>query len=127
MKPYLMNLINSLALIAIGSWAYFSSETPSVTALIPVIAGVILLLLTPGFKRGSRVLAHLAVVLTFLILIGLIKPLTGAIGRSDSLGIARVSVMIITSILAIVVFIKSFMHARRVSEKWGSKQGVRRV
>jgi len=127
MKPYLMNLINSLALIAIGSWAYFSSETPSVTALIPVIAGVILLLLTPGFKRGSRVLAHLAVVLTFLILIGLIKPLTGAIGRSDSLGIARVSVMIITSILAIVVFIKSFMHARRVSEKWGSKQGVRGV
>ena len=122
-----MNLINSLALIAIGSWAYFSSETPSVTALIPVIAGVILLLLTPGFKRGSRVLAHLAVVLTFLILIGLIKPLTGAIGRSDSLGIARVSVMIITSILAIVVFIKSFMHARRVSEKWGSKQGVRGV
>jgi len=127
MKPYLMNLINSLALIAIGSWAYFSSETPSVTALIPVIAGVILLLVTPGFKRGSRVLAHLAVVLTFLILIGLIKPLTGAIGRSDSLGIARVSVMIITSILAIVVFIKSFMHARRVSEKWGSKQGVRGV
>ena len=127
MKPYLMNLINSLALIAIGSWAYFSSETPSVTALIPVIAGVILLLLTPGFKRGSRVLAHLAVVLTFLILIGLIKPLTGAIGRSDSLGIARVSLMIITSILAIVVFIKSFMHARRVSEKWGSKQGVRGV
>ena len=127
MKPYLMNLINSLALIAIGSWAYFSSETPSVTALIPVIAGVILLLITPGFKRGSRVLAHLAVVLTFLILIGLIKPLTGAIGRSDSLGIARVSLMIITSILAIVVFIKSFMHARRVSEKWGSKQGVRGV
>ena len=127
MKPYLMNLINSLALIAIGSWAYFSSETPSVTALIPVIAGVILLLVTPGFKRGSRVLAHLAVVLTFLIIIGLIKPLTGAIGRSDSLGIARVSVMIITSILAIVVFIKSFMHARRVSEKWGSKQGVRGV
>ena len=116
MKPYLINLINAFVLITLGSWAYCSSDTPSVTALIPVIAGVILLLITPGFKKGNRILAHLAVVLTFLILIGLIKPLTGAIGRSDNLGIARVSVMILTSLLAMVVFLRSFIDARRVSE-----------
>ena len=117
MRPYFINLINAFVLITLGSWAYISSDTPSVTAMIPVIAGVILLLITPGFKKGNRILSHLAVAFTFLILAGLIKPLTGAIGRCDSLGIARVSVMIISSLLALIVFIRSFINARRGSEK----------
>ena len=100
-------------LVSLGSWAYFSSDTPSFTALIPVFAGIILLLITPGYKKGNRFLAHVSVVLTLVILLGLIKPLTGAIGRSDDLGIARVSVMIVTSLIAMVVFVKSFINARR--------------
>ena len=117
MKPYFISLINSLVLIILGTWAYFSSETPSVTALIPVFAGIILFAITPGFKNGNRILAHIAVVLTFLILIGLIKPLTGAIGRSDEMGIARVVIMMITSGIALVIFIRSFIEARKISGK----------
>jgi hypothetical protein len=113
MKPYLINLLNAIVLVTLGSWAYLTSDHPSVTALIPVFAGIVLIVITPGFKRGNRVLAHIAVVLTLLILIGLIKPLTGSIGRSDSLAIARVSVMIITSLTAMVIFVKSFIDARR--------------
>jgi len=117
MKPYFINFLNALVLVLLGSWAYSSSETPSVTALIPVITGIILLAITPGFKKGNRVLAHVAVVLTFLILIGLIKPLTGAIGRADGTGIARVIIMIITSLAAMIIFIKSFIDARSSDEK----------
>jgi uncharacterized membrane protein len=113
MKPYLISFLNAIVLISLGSWAYFSSDHPSVTALIPVFAGVILIVLTPGFKNGNRVLAHIAVVITLLILIGFIKPLTGAIGRSDNLGIARVSIMIVTSLTAMVFFVKSFIDARK--------------
>ena len=113
MKPYLINFLNAIVLISLGSWAYFSSENPSVTALIPVFGGVILIGVTPGFKKGNRILAHVSVILTFVMLLGLIKPLTGAIERSDYLGISRVSVMMITSFIAILVFIKSFIDARR--------------
>lgn len=113
MKPYLINLLNAIVLVTLGSWAYFTSDHPSATALIPVFAGIVLIAITPGFKRGNRVLAHIAVVLTLLILIGLIKPLTGSIGRSDGLAIARVSVMIITSLAAMIIFVKSFIDARR--------------
>ena len=113
MKPYLINLLNAIVLVALGSWAYFTSEHPSVTALIPVFAGIILIGITPWFKRGNRVLAHIAVVLTLLMLIGLIKPLTGSIGRSDGLAILRVSVMIITSLIAMIIFVKSFINARK--------------
>jgi hypothetical protein len=115
MKPYLINFLNALVLIILGCWAYFTSETPSVTALIPVFAGIILLVITPGFKKGNRVLAHVAVVLTFLMIFGLIKPLTGAVGREDNLGIARVVIMMITCLFAMVVFVKSFIDARRKS------------
>jgi len=115
MKPYIINFLNAVVLIVLGSWAYFTSDTPSVTALIPVFAGIILVAITPGFKNGNRILAHIAVGLTFVILIGLIKPLTGAIGRSDGLGIARVLIMIITSLIAMIFFVKSFVDARRSS------------
>lgn len=113
MKPYLINLFNAIVLVILGSWAYLTSDTPSVTSLIPVIVGIILIAITPGFKNGNRVLAHIAVVLTFVILFGLIKPLSGAISRSDAVGIVRVLIMIISSLIAMIVFIKSFIVARK--------------
>ncbi len=113
MKPYLVNLLNGLILISLGSWGYFSSDTPSVTALIPVFAGIILVVITPWFKKGNRVLAHIGVIITIMILAGLFKPLTGAIGRSDNNAIARVSIMIISSLTAVIFYVKSFIDARR--------------
>ncbi len=116
MKPYFVNFLNALVYILLGIWAYFSSEAPSPTALIPVFAGVILLAITPGFKNGNRVLAHVAVGLTFLMLFALIKPLTGALGREDQLGAIRVVLMMISSLIVLVVFVKSFIDVRRSQE-----------
>jgi len=113
MKPYLISFLNAIVYIVLGCWGYLASDTPSVTALIPVFAGIILITITPGFKKGNRVLAHIAVVLTSLVLLGLIKPLTGAIGRSDAAGIGRVLAMMVTSLIAMGYFIKSFLDARR--------------
>jgi hypothetical protein len=115
MKPYLMNFLNAIVLIALGSWGYLASDTPSVTTFIPVIAGIILVAITPGFKKGNRILAHIAVVITFVILIGLVKPLSGAIERADFPGIARVSAMILTSLIAMIFFVMSFIDARKES------------
>jgi len=115
MKPYFINFLNAIVYIILGSWGFLSSDNPSVTSLIPVFAGFILVAITPGFKKGNRVLAHVAVGLTFLILLGLIKPLTGAIGRSDDYGIARVIAMMISSLVALIAFVKSFIDARRSS------------
>jgi hypothetical protein len=117
MKPYLINFLNAIVLVSLGSWAYLASDTPSVTALIPVLAGIILIVITPWYKKGNHVIAHIAVVITLVILMGLFKPLTGSIGRSDLIGIVRVSVMILTSFLAMIIFVKSFIDARRNSGK----------
>ncbi|MCB8998888.1 MAG: hypothetical protein H6540_09675 [Bacteroidales bacterium] len=113
MKPYFINGVNAVVLIILGSWAYLGSDSPSPTALIPVFGGLILLILTPSFKKGNRVVAHIAVTLTLILLIGLIKPLTGAIGRNDFLGIARVIIMMLSSAAAMFYFIRSFVEARK--------------
>lgn len=112
MKPYFINLLNALILIFLGSWGYLASDTPSFTALIPVAIGVILIAITPGFRNGNRLWVHVAVVLTFIVLIGLVKPLLGVIGREDYLGLARVLVMMISSLFAFLIFLKSFINAR---------------
>ena len=113
MKAHLVSLIRAVALIGLGGYGYLSSDTPSVTALIPVVFGVLLLALNNGVKKENKVIAHIAVLLTLLIIIGLIKPLTGAMGRGDSAAVARVATMLILGVLAMVSFVRSFIAARK--------------
>ncbi len=113
MTVHLASLINAISLVGLGLWAYLGSEDPSPTALIPVVIGVILLALYPGVKNHNKVLSHVAVVLTLIILIGLAMPLKGAIGRDDSMGIGRVIVMMVTTLIAMVFFIRSFIEAKK--------------
>lgn len=113
MKAHLVSLIHAVALIGLGGYGYLSSDTPSVTALIPVVFGVLLLAMNNGVKKENKVIAHIAVLLTLLIIIGLVKPLTGAMGRGDSAAVARVAIMLVLGVLAMVSFVRSFIAARK--------------
>ena len=113
MKSNTVSLINSLVLVSMGLWGYFESDSKPITALIPVIVGVILLLINSGVKKENKIAAHFAVLLTLLIIIGLVKPFLGTLGRGNIVGILRVSVMIITSLWAMIIFIQSFISARK--------------
>ena len=113
MKAHIVSLIHAVALIGLGGYGYLSSDTPSVTALIPVVFGVLLLAMNNGVKKENKVIAHIAVLLTLLIIIGLINPLTGAMGRGDSAAVARVATMLVLGVLAMVSFVRSFIAARK--------------
>jgi hypothetical protein len=113
MKNHTVSLINAVVLITMSAWAYFTSENPSMTALIPGFIGIILIALNPGLKKENKIIAHIVVVLTLLIIIALIKPLKGAIDDGRTLSIVRVALMMLTSIWAITYFIKSFINARK--------------
>ncbi|MFK7905615.1 MAG: hypothetical protein AB8B69_10845 [Chitinophagales bacterium] len=113
MKAHTASLINAVLLVGLGAWGYFGSASPSPTALIPVVFGVVLLLLNGGVKKENKVIAHIAVVLTLLILFGLGKPLMGAMDRGDTMATARVGVMLLSTIVALVFFIKSFIDAKK--------------
>lgn len=118
MKPFQINIINAIVLIAMGLWGYldFGGEKASPTALIPVAFGAIFLLATPPFKKENKVVAHIIVLLTLLLIIALFMPLRGAIGRGDQVGIIRVGAMIATSVVAMVIYIQSFIKARKAAK-----------
>jgi len=113
------NILNGLVLIFMPLWAYLTfegtAEKPeqSVTALIPLILGVVLILCSNGIKKENKIIAHVAVLVTLIALLGLFMPLKSAIADGRSLSIFRVILMIITGIIAMITFIKSFIDARK--------------
>ena len=113
LKSYQFSLINSISLIVLGGYGYLTSSSPSITALIPVIFGIAILGMNPGVKKDNKIFAHIAVLLTFVILLGLIMPLLGAVQRSDVGALLRVSTMLITTVFAMIGFIQSFKKARK--------------
>ncbi len=118
MKAHTASLMNAAVLIGVGLWAYFGSETPSKTALIPPGFGVVLLALYPGVKKEDKIVAHVAVLLTLLILVALfVKPFPAALSRGDGMAVGRISVMIASTIAALFFFIKSFVDVRRARAK----------
>jgi uncharacterized membrane protein len=119
MKAYQVNFFNGLVLCGMGLWAYTSSENPSFTALIPVLFGLLFLGLTKPLRKENKVIAHVVVALTLLILIALIKPLVSVVGRSEVTGTFRVVVMMLVSLFALIIYIINFLNARKV--KAGSK------
>ncbi|MEO0426216.1 MAG: hypothetical protein AAF160_02125 [Pseudomonadota bacterium] len=112
MKAHTASLINAVILIACSAWAYLGGAG-SVTALIPAGFGLALLLCYSGVKAENKVIAHIAVLLTVFVVVALFMPLSGAIGRGDMVGALRVGLMLVSSIVATVFFIKSFIAARR--------------
>tara|TARA_B100001093_G_C25963066_1_gene649944 strand:- start:64 stop:432 length:369 start_codon:yes stop_codon:yes gene_type:complete len=113
MKAYKTSLINAIILIILPPWGYFSSDSPSTTALIPAFIGVVLLFLNKGIKNENKLIAHIAVSLTLMVLVGLIIPLLGALDRDDLAVTIRVIVMILSTIIAMVFFVNSFIDSRK--------------
>ncbi len=116
MKPYQANILNAAVLVIMGLWGYFSAVDPSKTALIPVVFGVLFLVATPPFKNDNKVVAHIIVLLTFLLILMLAMPLKGAIGREDTLAMARIAIMMIAGVIAMVIYIKNFIAVRKARE-----------
>jgi len=105
------NLINSISLIVFGLWGYFEVTSP--TALIPVGFGLILLLCYNGVKNNNKIIAHIAVLLTLLILIALLGMRLPKSLESGGAGLFRVIAMCTTSAISMVYFVKSFIEARK--------------
>ncbi len=113
MRPNIISLINAALLIGLGSWGYIDSGREAFTALIPVFVGIILVVINPVVKKENKIAAHIAVLLTFLILIGLIKPFIASLEREDLMATLRVGLMMASTVWAMVCFIQSFRAARK--------------
>jgi len=119
MKPYQANLINAGVLLVFGLWAYLimAAESRSMTVLIPVFFGIAFVLLTPLLKKENKIVAHVVAGLTLLLVVALLMPLIGSIGRADMDAVFRVGIMMAASLFALVVYIRSFIAVRRARQE----------
>ena len=116
MTAFNINRINSIILIILGlwgAWPYLFLNEGSVTSIIPVVFGLILIILGPGLDTECKIRSHIIVLLTVMILISLFMPLKGAVERGDISATIRLMLMIISSFTATLIFIKSFIDARK--------------
>ena len=107
------NLINSIALISMSTWGYV--DTNSFTALIPAFFGIILLILGTMLTNEKlvKLSAHLVVLFTLLILLALVIQVLPGVLERGGIGLIRVILMISTSSIAMIIFIKSFIDNRK--------------
>ena len=114
MKPSTVNLINGLILIIAGLYGYFgitgSTGTASVTALIPTVFGVILVVLSLFWNKAPKVISHIAIVLTLLLFIMIFSRFMKVESWNETKYIFLIC--IISNALAMIVFIRSFVIAR---------------
>jgi hypothetical protein len=113
MTPHIANLINAAAMIILGFIGYKTSSNPSPTALIPVVLGVILVVMSQGVKNESKAQAHIAVIVTLLGFLSLFMPLMGSLKREDNGAAMRVGIMILTNLISLIFFIRSFIQAKK--------------
>ena len=114
-----MNLINALTLVIVGTWGFVDVNLPildngvSWTALIPVFFGVTFLICHKGIKSGNKIIAHIAVFLAILIAVALVGKRLPISIENGGIGLFRVALMSITSILLLVAFIRNFIENRK--------------
>ncbi|PWE00355.1 hypothetical protein [Marinilabilia rubra] len=112
MKLYALSLINGIVLIILGIWSHLWPDSPSPTALIPVVFGVAILLLNKGVRNYRKGISNAVMVITFMILLGLIFPLKGSIERGDTPALLRVLTMMVVSLISFIFFLKRFINDR---------------
>jgi uncharacterized membrane protein (UPF0136 family) len=112
------NLINAITLIGMGMWGYKVTNSP--TALIPVFFGAALLVMTNFIRVHHKVVSHIAVVLTLIVLVAIAgRILPKAISSNDSMKMLRAGSMTLTGVIALIAFIKSFIDAKKARTKAG--------
>jgi hypothetical protein len=115
MKAAQANLLNAIVLIAAGLYAYFMILTPegtkAPTALIPAGFGLVLLAMQKGVATQNKIIAHVAVVLTLLLLV----ICTSRFFKIEDWGAKKYVflICIISNVIAMIAFIGSFIEARK--------------
>lgn len=115
MKAGTANLLNAIVLIAAGLYGYFLILTPegknAPTALIPAAFGLLFLIFQKGVVNHNKIISHVVVVLTLLLLIVCTKQFFGIPEWGAKKYVFLVCIL--SNAIALIAFIGSFIEARK--------------
>ena len=115
MKAATANLLNAIVLIAAGLYGYFgiaaSDGSHSLTALIPAAFGILFLAMQKGVANHNKIISHVVVVLTLLLLVMCILRFVKVQDWVDKKYVFLAC--IVSNAVALIAFIGSFIEARK--------------
>ncbi len=115
MKAASANLLNAIVLIAAGLYGYFgiaaADGSHSLTALIPAAFGLLFLVLQKGVATHNKIVSHVVVVLTLVLLVMCIMRFV----KVEDWGAKKYLFLacVLSNAVALVAFIGSFIEARK--------------
>jgi len=95
-----------------SGWGYLDALTPSMFTLFPMYFAIILLALNDGVKYENKSQAKVAMVVSVIILAILFNPFSVAMADENHMAIFRTGTMILTTVVAIFFFVRSFLNNR---------------
>jgi uncharacterized membrane protein len=113
MSAHKASLINGFILVLMGIWGAYSTNFSAPTAFIPVAFGLLILIFNNYLKRENKLMSHVIVGLTVLILIALAMPLSRALKTDSNTAMVRILIMMASCFYALYYFIQSFRQARK--------------
>lgn len=115
MKATTANLLNSIILIFAGIYGYFgfiaADGHHSPTALIPTVFGVLLIILGCFWERSPKIISHTVVLLTLVLLIMCSMRFIKVENWNAKKYLFLVCIF--SNAIALAIFIKSFIDARK--------------
>jgi hypothetical protein len=120
-KAHVVNLVYSITLMLVGILGfllrYIEVGDFQFTALIPAFFGVVLISMNKGIRNQNKIIAHLAVGLTFILLALCVVMLVRNLINHPFINRKSVIffVIILSSIFALYSYIIRFMSIRKTS------------
>ncbi|MBU1012829.1 MAG: hypothetical protein KKG99_07475 [Bacteroidetes bacterium] len=117
--PHRVNYYYAIFLLLIGLFGliarYMSDGDIQVTSLIPAFFGFILLFFTKGIKNDNALIAHLAVVLTF-VLAAVVTYMFVKNLSADYIGTRKFFIFLVTGLVSYIVlgiYLAGFIDKKR--------------
>ncbi|MEJ8755472.1 hypothetical protein WG947_00570 [Pontibacter sp. H259] len=113
LHSYVINSLNALILIVAGLIVYFIHPDKPTEALVAPVLGIMLLACTYHLRKHNRFVTHTVTALTLLAAIVALVRLNAS-GHSLNVVYVLLLVMAISCVIAVGVFIGSFIRERRL-------------
>lgn len=102
---HIASAVHAYILIAFGVWDYYAGG--SMTAFIPVIFGVVILVMNNGVRYLDKAHTRIAIGATVLAIGVCIKPLLTQLSEGNTLGIFRIGAMLLSGVWALILFVRN--------------------
>jgi hypothetical protein len=107
MKSNQAALMNSIVLLVVGAWGFVANHFMVHTAIVPLGAGLLFLVLSKFLSNGQKGLLILMMVLSLSLFIAFMVPFKRNAEQGDVFGMLRLGIEMIACAIAFIVYLRN--------------------